>query len=183
MFPGSPARIVPTCPLRSLATITPLGVVLGVWLRGCARPMPVRCRTPGGVRHLLASEDLGYLLRRCALVALRDGGALRLVSSGVLVRWRVLEVVLGAPYLPPPAQLRGLFPRARVREGVLSLPLGLGSAEEALALCAAERVPVVATRIAYRPRPAERAAGHLPIPGAPPAERPSADARSRRAER
>jgi hypothetical protein len=32
---------------------------------------------------------------------------------------------------------------------VLALPIGLGSAEEALALCAAERLPVAATRIAY----------------------------------
>lgn len=150
MFPGSPARILPTCPLPSLLALAPAGVVLGVWLRGCARPTPVRCRTPGGVRHLLAAEDLGYLLRRCALVALRDGGTLRRVPAEVLVRWRVLEVVLGAPYLPPPGQLRSLFPGGRVREGVLSLPLGLGSAEEALALCAAERVPVAATRIAYR---------------------------------
>ncbi len=166
MFPGSPARIVPACPLRPLVALAPLGGVLGVWLRDCVRPTPVRCRTPGGVRHLIAAEDLGYLLRRCAVVALRDGGALRLVSSEVLVRWRVLEVVLGAPYLPPPDQLRSLFPRARVREGVLSLPLGLGSAEEALALCAAEGVPVVATRIAYRSRSPE---GNSPVGGASPA--------------
>jgi hypothetical protein len=32
---------------------------------------------------------------------------------------------------------------------MIALPLGLGSAEEALALCAAERLPVLATRIAY----------------------------------
>ena len=30
------------------------------------------------------------------------------------------------------------------------LPLGLGSAEEALSLCAAESLPVSATRIVYR---------------------------------
>jgi hypothetical protein len=32
---------------------------------------------------------------------------------------------------------------------VFALPIGLGSAEEALALCAVERLPVAATRIAY----------------------------------
>ena len=70
-------------------------------------------------------------------------------SRCVLLGCRVLEVVLAAPYLPGPRQLRELFPCARVREGVIALPLGLGSAEEALALCAAERLPVAASRIAY----------------------------------
>jgi hypothetical protein len=71
------------------------------------------------------------------------------MAAAVLTGWRVLEIVLAAPYLPAPDQLRALFPGARVREGVLALPIGLGSAEEALALCAAERLPVAASRIAY----------------------------------
>jgi hypothetical protein len=150
MFPGSPARILPTWPLQSLLPLAAGGSALGVWLRGCLRPQAIRCRGPDGPRHLLASDDLGYLLRRCARVALRDGGAVRAVSAGVLVGCRVLEIVLATPYLPPPHQLRLLFPAARVCEGVVALPLGLGSAEEALALCAAERLPVAATRIAYR---------------------------------
>lgn len=83
---------------------------------------------------------------------MRDGERVAPVPAGVLLGWRVLEIVLAAPYLPAPAQLRALFPAARVREGVLALPLGLGSAEEALALCAAERVAVSATRIAYLAR-------------------------------
>jgi hypothetical protein len=72
------------------------------------------------------------------------------LPARVLVGCRVLEIVLATPYLPPPHQLRQLFPAARVCEGVVALPLGLGSAEEILALCTAERVPVSATRIAYR---------------------------------
>ena len=150
MFPGSPARILATCPLQSLLPLAPPGIVLGVWLRGGTRPAAVRCRSPCGIRHLLIADDLGYLLRRCSLVALRDGRAIRRVPVGILLRWRVLEVVRGAPYLPPPEQLRALFPGGRVRKGVLSLPLGLGSAEEALALCAARRLPVASTRITYR---------------------------------
>ncbi|HEY9506510.1 MAG TPA: hypothetical protein VIQ27_11090 [Gemmatimonadales bacterium] len=150
MFPGSPARILPAWPLRSLLPLAQPGGALGVWLRGCVRPQAVRCRGPGGVRHLLVSEDLGYLLARSGLVALRDGGTVRVVPAGVLVGCRVLEVVLATPYLPPPHQLRRLFPAARVCEGVVTVPLGLGSAEEALALCAAEQVPVAATRITYR---------------------------------
>jgi hypothetical protein len=68
----------------------------------------------------------------------------------MLIRYRVLEIVRAAPYLPPAHQLHELFPDARVSHGVVVLPIGLGSPEEALALCAAEGFPVAATRIAYR---------------------------------
>ena len=75
---------------------------------------------------------------------------MRAVPAGVLVACRVLEIVLATPYLPTPHQLHRLFPAARVREGVVALPLGLGSPEEALALCASERLPVSSSRIGYR---------------------------------
>lgn len=149
MFPGSPARIQAGSPLRALLPLAPADSVLGAWLRGCTRPMAVRCRGPDGPRQLLASDDLGYLLCRCTRIALRDGETLRAVPADVLLGCRVLEIVLAAPYLPPPHQLRALFPAVRVRESVLALPLGLGSPEEALALCAAEGVAVSATRIRY----------------------------------
>ena len=149
MFPGSPARLRPAVSLHALLPLAHPGVVLGIWLRGCVRPAAIRCRGPDGLRHLLAAEDLGYLLRRCAEVAVRDGERITPVPAAVLIGWRVLEIVLAAPHLPAPDQLRALFPAARVREGVLALPIGLGSAEEALAACAVERLAVAATRIAY----------------------------------
>jgi hypothetical protein len=145
MFPGSPARIPPSWPLRCLVPLADADGPLGVWLRGCTQPQAIQFRG----RHLLVSDDLGYLLRRCGRIALRDGGGVRAVTAGVLVGCRVLEIVLGTPYLPPPHQLRRLFPAARVRKGVVALPLGLGSAEEALALCASAQLPVSATRITY----------------------------------
>lgn len=149
MFPGSPVRLRPGCQVRALLPLAARGAMLGAWLRGCTRPLALRCRGPDGPRQLLASDDLGYLLRRCTRIALRDGEAVRAVPAGVLLGCRVLEIVLAAPYLPPPHQLRALFPAARVRESVVSLPLGLGSPEEALALCAAEGLPISATRIIY----------------------------------
>jgi hypothetical protein len=152
MFPGSPARLRPGVALRSLLSLAHPGAVLGVWVRGCRGPAAIRCRGPSGVRHLLAAEDLGYLLRRCGRIAVRDGEQITLVPSGVLLGWRVLEIVLAAPYLPAPGQLHALFPTARIREGVVALPLGLGSAEEALALCAAGQLPVTASRIGYLSR-------------------------------
>ncbi len=149
MFPGSPARLRPAVPLHSLIRLARPAVVLGVWVRGCRKPAAIRCRGPGGLRHLLAAEDLGYLLRRCGEVAIRDRERVTRVPAGVLLGWRVLEIVLATPYLPSPEQLRALFPAGRVAEGVLALPIGLGSAEEALAVCATERVSVAATRIVY----------------------------------
>ena len=149
MFPGSPARLRPEVPLNSLLPLTRKGFALGVWLRGCRRPVAIRQPGREGPRHLLAADDLGYLLRRCPEVAVRDSERVVRVPAGILVGWRVLEIVLAAPYLPAAEQLRALFPAARVGEGVVSLPIGLNSAEEALAVCAAGRLPVVATRIAY----------------------------------
>src|SRR5918994_1523871 len=106
MFPGSPARVRSAVPLRSLVRLARPGTVLGVWLRDCARPVAIRCRGGDGIRHLLASEDLGYLLRRCGRIVVRDGRRITAVPAGVLIGWRALEIVLAAPYLPPPEQLR-----------------------------------------------------------------------------
>jgi hypothetical protein len=149
MFPGSPARLRPGTALHAILPFARPGVVLGIWLRGCARPAAVRCRGPGGLRHLLAANDLGYLLHRCGQVVVRDGERVVPMSAAVLLGWRVLEIVLAAPYLPDATQLRALFPAARIRGGAFALPLGLGSPEEALAVCAAARLPVTATRIGY----------------------------------
>ena len=98
---------------------------------------------------MLAADDLGLLVAGCSQVVVRDGEQMLSVESGVLVGWRVLEVVLAAPYLPTPGQLRDLLPGARVRDNELALPIGLGSAEEALAACAAARLPVAESRIGY----------------------------------
>ena len=64
MFPGSPARILPAWPLRSLLALAPARAVLGVWLRGCTRARQSAAAAPTAPR-LLVSDDLGYLLRRC----------------------------------------------------------------------------------------------------------------------
>jgi hypothetical protein len=104
-----------------------------------------------GFRRLLLSRDLGVLLRRCDRIAIRHGRRIEILSASLLIRCRVLEIVLGTPFLPPPAQLRELFPA--LAEGSLGyeVPIGLGSAEEALAICAAARVPVRSTRVRYVP--------------------------------
>jgi hypothetical protein len=90
------------------------------------------------------------LLRRCGRVAVRDGGSIAVMDTQRLIGWRTLQIVIGAPFLPGLDQLRLLFPDLRVSGGRIAVPLARGSAEEALALCAAERLPVLATWIDYR---------------------------------
>ena len=146
MFPGSPAPLPAGTPLASVTgLVAPAGVV-GVWVRGCRRVQRWRARRC----RLVVGQDLGVLLRICEHVVVRDGGRPVVVAAPLLIRWRVLEIVLGPPYLPPPRQLRLLFPGLRGSAGTFAIPLGLGSAEEALAICAHERLPVVSSRIAYR---------------------------------
>jgi hypothetical protein len=117
-----------------------------VWLRGSRRLQ--RWRAKG--RRILVGPDLGALLRRCDHVIVGDGGRPVALPATLLIRWRVLEIVLGTPYLPPPRLLRLLFPGLRTSTRGVAIPLGLGSAEEALAACARERLPVVSSRIAYQ---------------------------------
>jgi hypothetical protein len=146
MFPGSPAPLAGRTPLSSVLRLVVPGPAVGVWMRGCRRMQRWRSRGLG----LVVGQDLGALLRCCDHVVVRDGGRPVVVAAHLLIRWRVLEIVLGTPFLPPPRQLRLLFPGLRSSAGTLAVPLGLGSAEEALAVCAHERLPVVSSRIAYR---------------------------------
>ena len=146
MFPGSPAPLPPGTRLTDLPPFPRCPDIVGVWLRGCRGLRLLRLRNSPG---LLLGRDLGTLLRRCEAVAVRVAGRPRVLSASQLVRFRVLEVVLGTPFLPPPAQLRELYPGVARQAHSYSIPLGLGSAEEALALCAAEGVAVRGSRIRY----------------------------------
>jgi hypothetical protein len=83
-------------------------------------------------------------------VAVRDSGHIAVLEGQRLIGWRTLQIVTGAPFLPGLAELRLLFPDLRVSGGRIAVPLASGSAEEALALCVAERVPVLASWIDYR---------------------------------
>jgi hypothetical protein len=146
MLPGAPCQLLPRVSLLAVLGHARPGELLGVWLRGCPRPLRLRAARCA----LLASADLGLLLRRCGRVAVRDGGRIAVLDAQRLIGWRTLQIVIGAPFLPRLEDLRVLFPDLRVTSGRIAVPLGLGSAEEALALCAAERLPVLASWIDYR---------------------------------
>jgi hypothetical protein len=146
MLPGAPYQLLPRVSLLAVLGHARPGELLGAWLRGCSRPLRLRAAR----RALLASADLGLLLRRCGRVAVRDGGRVTVLDAQRLIGWRTLQIVTGAPFLPGLEELRVLFPNLQVTGGRIAVPLGLGSAEEALALCAAESLPVLATWIDYR---------------------------------
>ena len=146
MLPGAPSRLTPSFPLRRALDLTHLGERLGVWVRMGRWPL---CLRASG-RALLASADLGYLLRRCARVLVRSAAGPTVLDAERLIAWRTLQIVVGAPYLPQVRELRGIYPGLRIADGRLALPLGLDGAEPALAACAAARLPVAATWIEYR---------------------------------
>jgi hypothetical protein len=146
MLPGAPSRLPTSYPLRRALGLAHPGEPLGAWVRMGRWPLHLRA----GGRALLASADLGYLLRRCARVLVRDGERPIVLDAERLIAWRTLQIVVGTPYLPQVHELRAIYPGLRVVDGRLALPLGLDGAEPALAACAAARLPVAATWIEYR---------------------------------
>lgn len=145
MLPGAPSRLPPSYPLRRALALAHPGEPLGAWVRMGRWPLHLRA---GGCA-LLASTDLGFLLRRCPRVVVRDGPRPAVLDAERLIAWRTLQIVVGAPYLPRVQELRAMYPGLRVANGYIALPLGLDGAEPALAACAAARVPVSATWIEY----------------------------------
>jgi len=149
MLPGPPAQLVPAVPLRALMGLAPPGEVLGAWVRGCHRVLRLHMAGFGQVRRLLASHDLGFLLRRCSRIAIRDGSDLAVLPADRLIAWRTLQIVIGAPYLPDLQQLRALYPGLRASRRRITVALGQDSGHAALSACASGHVPVLATWIDY----------------------------------
>jgi hypothetical protein len=149
MLPGHPTQLLPAVPLRALIGLAPPGEVLGAWVRGCHRALRLHTTAFGHVRRLLAAHDLGFLLRRCGRIAIRDGSDIAVLSADRLIAWRTLQIVIGAPYLPDLQQLRALYPDLRVSGRRIAVTIGPDSGQAALAACAAGRLPVVATWIDY----------------------------------
>ena len=149
MLPGPPSPLLPAVPLRALMDLASPGEVLGAWVRGCRRALRLHMAAGGPVRHLLVANDLGFLLRRCARIAIRKGSDIVVLPAQRLIAWRTLQIVLGVPYLPDLQQLRLLYPGLQVSGHRIAVALGYDTGQSALAACAAERLPVVATWIDY----------------------------------
>jgi hypothetical protein len=149
MLPGPPTQLLPAVPLRLLASLALPGEVLGAWIRGCHRALRLHYAGLGPLRRLLAAHDLGFLLRRCGRIAIRDGAGILVLPTERLIAWRTLQIVVGTPYLPDLQQLRVLYPRLRVSGRRIAVTIGGDSGQAALAACAAGQVPVVSTWIDY----------------------------------
>jgi len=145
MLPGAPSRLPPSFPLRRALAFAHPGEPLGAWVRMGRWPLHLRA---GGC-SLVASTDMGFLLRRVAHVLVRDGQRPVALDAERLIAWRTLQIVVGTPYLQELAELRELYPALRVSQGRITLPLGLGGGERALALCAQAGLPVTGSRIEY----------------------------------
>ena len=72
------------------------------------------------------------------------------LEAQCLIAWRTLQIFTGTPFLPHVDRLRALYPELVIHGDRIGVPIGLGHPEEALAACAAARVPVVSTWIDYR---------------------------------
>ncbi|HET7422113.1 MAG TPA: hypothetical protein VFJ92_01030 [Gemmatimonadales bacterium] len=146
MFAGSPLPLHPPTSLAwALGQVLP-GERLGAWVRGIG-PRVRRGRVVGAAFAL--SGDLGALLRRCDRIAVRRGAEPVVLPAEELIGLRVLEIVLGLPYLPEAERLHTLYPGLRCQGGVLALPVGADPPEEVLGRLAQRRIPVAASRIRY----------------------------------
>ena len=148
MFVGAPR------PLSSDVTLGTLlrwagSDALGAWVRGAgARFRIYRLRgDPGPV--VLASADLGFLLGRCAQVAVREGELTRVLSSDALIQWRALQVATATHYLPDFERFRRQFPSVRATPDGFAVALREASPEEILAHCVAQGIRVVGSIISY----------------------------------
>jgi hypothetical protein len=146
MFGGSPFPLHPASSLAWVLGQALPGERLGAWVRGIG----ARVRHGRAARAGLAlSGDLGALLRRCDRIAVRRGAEPVVLPAEELIGLRVLEIVLGLPFLPAAERLQTLYPGLRCQGGVIALPVGADAPEEVLGRLAQRRIPVAASRIRY----------------------------------
>ena len=167
MFPGPPLPLRPDLPLRQLRSVLSSERNVGAWFSGSARWLRLYARSPGWCSDVLISADLGFLLRRCNRVVVRQGLCAVLLECELLIQWRALRVVTAAPYLPCPERLQELFPGCEIHDTGFHVPTRNCPPEAVLAECLSEGIPVAETRIIYR-APASHTAS-LPVDAAPPA--------------
>jgi hypothetical protein len=147
MFVGAPLPLSPDVTLSALLSCAGPDS-LGAWVRaaGSRRHYPVRGRSG----NVLVSSNLGFLLGRCARVAIREGDLIRVLSSESLIHWRALQIVTATPYLPGFARLRRRFPAMQATPDGLMVSLDEVTPEEVLAQCVSAGIRVAGSLISYR---------------------------------
>lgn len=167
MFQGPILPLSPAVTLRELLVHGRLPGQIGAWIRGRVSPLHIH-QVPAHSRcSVLASADLGFLLRRCMEVAVREGKQTIVLASEMVIEWRALQVATATPYLPGLDRLRTLFPGLQMMPNGFLVPVAKQSAEEVLALCLEEGMQVRGSRVVYRP-PLHLPPLHLPPLQPPP---------------
>jgi hypothetical protein len=129
------------------------GYQAGAWVRDSGPPHRLTITAEGRSLAVTLGEDLGQLLQCCGRIVVRDGSVPLLVPAEALVRWRALQVVTGAPLPPFLERLKKIFPEAALDPAGFRTPTAGSSPEEILASCLAQGIPVMQSRIVYRPHP------------------------------
>ena len=151
MFQGPVLPLSPDVTLRELLEHGRAPGQIGAWIRGHASRLHIH-NVPAHSRcSVLASADLGFLLRRCVEVAVREGNRTIVLPSETVIEWRALQVATATPYLPGLDRLRTLFPRLQGMPSGFLVPVAKHSAEEVLALCLEEGMQVRGSRVVYQP--------------------------------
>lgn len=149
MFLGPPLPLLPDFPVCRLTTLLDSRAEAGAWLRG-TRSIRLYARAGGRSSCVLIAGDLGVLIQRCAWIAVREGARAVLLSSELLLGWRVLQVVTGTPYLPCSHRLKELFPQLEIDDLGFRVPTESCPPEAVLAECLMHGIPVTRSRIIYR---------------------------------
>ena len=149
MFSGPPLPLSHDFPLRQLVTVIGCSDNVGVWLRD-ARLQRLLITAAGRCISVLLGDDLGALLRCCSRLVVRSHSQAMVLEAEALIRWRVLQVVTGTPYLPCVERLRELFPQAEIDDVGFQVPTHRSPPEEVLAECLTHGIRVTASRITYR---------------------------------
>jgi hypothetical protein len=151
MFHGPLLPLSPHVTLRELLDHGRPPGQIGAWIRGDVPRLHIY-KVPAQSRcSVLASADLGFLLRRCVAVAAREGERTIVLTSDMVIEWRALQVATATPYLPGLARLQALFPGLHAMTDGFLVPVQRESPEEVLALCIEEGVRVTGSQIIYCP--------------------------------
>ncbi len=149
MFSGPLLPLSPDLPLSRLLAYAGTPETLGAWIRGVAALHIHRVdRAPSA--RVLASSDLGYLLRRCSRLAVRAGKQVAVLSAETVIQWRALQVATATPYLPGVQRLAPAFPGLRVTSSGFLVPLRNESPEDVLVHCLEQGLRVTGSRIVYK---------------------------------
>jgi hypothetical protein len=151
MFQGALLPLSPDVTLCELLVHGRSPGQIGAWIRGRISRLHLHQVPAHSQCSVLASADLGFLLRRCVRVAVREGDRTVVLASETVIEWRALQVATATPYLPGLNRLRTLFPRLQSLPSGFLVPVAKHSAEEILALCLEEGMQVRGSRVVYQP--------------------------------